>query len=157
MLFFITGCLNGSEKEVHIIPDGYIGTVKIIYAQPNGIPEEYDSLRRRIYRIPFDGILNTQFIKNPGCFSLKDRIFYYVDSTDSTQLKQLEWFTRINPKYRDIKKSIVDYPDSICAWGIMLTSRGNVIDLKKGIFKQWDELTYSVDTLKNFKNNSFKY
>ncbi len=147
MLSFFTGCLNGPDKEVHIIPNGYIGLITIIYAQPIGIPEEYDSLRRRVYRIPINGILHTQFTKNPGCFSLKDRVFYYADSA---QLKQLDWFTGINPKYRDIKKSIEDYPDSICSGGIMLASRGNAIDLKKGIFKEWDELTYSVDTLKNF-------
>jgi hypothetical protein len=53
------------DDEVFILPDGYRGVVFILYNQPNGNPVKYE-LEKRVYEIPSNGILKTQFSFNVG-------------------------------------------------------------------------------------------
>lgn len=76
LLLVIVGLLgcNKAEQEVVIIPNKFIGRVLIVYDQPNGaIPIYKDG--KRVYKIPSNGILKTQFSANPGWMSLPE--FYY--------------------------------------------------------------------------------
>lgn len=146
ILFFavLFGCQN-HDREVHLIPNGYIGKVQIIYDIPEGMPIEYDDRGWRVYRIPENGVLLSQFSPNPGGFRLDDREFFYVDNQKKTKI---DWFTGIDPRYRDIEKSIKMYPDLVCVYGITLTS-GRLRISKDPDRYATHSLIYFVDSLKN--------
>lgn len=61
---------------MYLIPEGFTGRVNIILNQKGGSPTKYED-GRRVYEIPSDGILLTQFTINDGFI---DRKYYYVDS-----------------------------------------------------------------------------
>ncbi len=145
ILIFCLGCSN-PEKEVHLIPFGHIGKVEIVYNQKDGVPVEYDDKRRRIYRIPDNGVLLTQFSPNSGGVSLDDIEFYYVDST---RKKKIDWFTGINPKFRNFEESVENYPDLVCAFGAHIESGGKTADGNRNILISYVKLEYRVDSLKN--------
>lgn len=62
------------DDEIFVLPHGFSGTVYIFYQQSSGAPLEYDR-GKRIYRIPSNGILNTQFSFNAGWRNFGE--FYY--------------------------------------------------------------------------------
>jgi hypothetical protein len=53
------------QPERHVLPIGYRGWVYVVFDSPNGVTTEYDG-RRRVYRIPGDGVLVTQARPNDG-------------------------------------------------------------------------------------------
>jgi hypothetical protein len=63
------------EPQVFLIPQNYQGPVLIVYDQPNGQPPKYEG-RARVYDVPSNGILLTQFSKTKLVYHLD---FYYVD------------------------------------------------------------------------------
>jgi hypothetical protein len=65
-----------AENESYLIPTGFRGRVNIIFNQNNGAPPRYEN-GRRIYLIPSNGILLTQF---PGGYGFVNHEYYYVDS-----------------------------------------------------------------------------
>jgi hypothetical protein len=64
-----------AEPEVHLLPAGYRGPVVIIFGQADGAALEREG-RARVYRIPTDGVLRTQFDPNEG-WRAPD--YFYVD------------------------------------------------------------------------------
>ena len=91
----ISSCGQKAEPETYLIPSNYEGRVEILFNQ-NGVPyhdtNEYgrDTVYtlqkgmppkhengRRVYEIPSDGILLTQFAPNPGFIDTK---YFSVDS-----------------------------------------------------------------------------
>jgi len=56
---FASSYLTRPERETYLIPEGYKGTVLVIFNQPDGEKPEYEN-SRRIYRIPATGVLFTQ-------------------------------------------------------------------------------------------------
>lgn len=62
------------DGEVFILPDGYTGVVYIFYNQDKGEPVKYEQ-RKRVYEIPSNGILKTQFSLNTGWHHFGE--FYY--------------------------------------------------------------------------------
>jgi len=74
LLVSLGGC-RGARQEIHLIPDGYIGPVVIMFGSPTG----EDPIRERgvpVYRIPTDGILLSRDPHPPaGYYRYK---FYYV-------------------------------------------------------------------------------
>ena len=68
-----------AEDTVRLIPEGYIGSVLVIFNQENGEPKEYEE-GKRIYRIPENGVLKTQFEPNYG---MQNHQFFYVDKKRS--------------------------------------------------------------------------
>ncbi|MGB7070289.1 MAG: hypothetical protein WBD22_12410 [Pyrinomonadaceae bacterium] len=56
------------DDEIFILPEGYIGFVLILHDQKNGEPGKYES-GKRVYEIPSNGILKTQFSLNTGWHS----------------------------------------------------------------------------------------
>ena len=71
MLFI--GCKQG-EKEVVIVPKNYKGYIVIIYNQMHGARQVYYK-GSRLYIIPYNGILKTEFSGNYGYIGLPE--FYY--------------------------------------------------------------------------------
>jgi hypothetical protein len=70
----VMGCKN-PEPETYLIPEGFKGRVNIIFNQPKGVPAKYEN-GRRIYQVPIDGILLTQFKDEYGII---DHKYYYID------------------------------------------------------------------------------
>ena len=78
--FILLICINScaqqkAEDTIRLIPEGYMGSVLIIFNQADGQPKEYED-DKRIYRIPDNGILKTQFKPNYG---VQNHQFFYVD------------------------------------------------------------------------------
>jgi hypothetical protein len=95
LMQMLSSCGQKAEPETYLIPSNYVGRVQIIFNQ-NGIPVKYkneynrDTIYtpqmgvpikyedvRRVYEIPSDGILLTQFTPNPG---FTDTKYFSVDS-----------------------------------------------------------------------------
>ena len=74
-LFF--SCAEQREPEIYLIPIGFVGKVNVIFNQTYGNAIKYED-GKRIYEIPRNGILLTQFKEEDG-FTIHH--YYYVDST----------------------------------------------------------------------------
>lgn len=77
-LFYVEqSCTKKGDDEIHLIPKGFTGTVAIIFGQADGIPQKWEK-GKRVYEIPANGILKTQFSFNAGLISDK---YYYIDNS----------------------------------------------------------------------------
>jgi hypothetical protein len=68
------GCKH-PEAENYYIPEGFKGRVNIIFDQSKGESSIYEN-GRRVYQVPTNGILLTQFKDEYG---IVDHQYYYVD------------------------------------------------------------------------------
>ena len=90
------------EPETFLIPENYRGCVRIRFNSKCGEEIQYEN-KRRIYKIPKDGILLTKFKDEQGFI---DYEFYLVDKNGKRlKIEQLdvrdfneEWTTEKNPK-----------------------------------------------------------
>ena len=98
-LLTLTGCAQQGDDTIRLIPEGYMGTVLIIFNQEDGTPKEYDN-GKRIYRIPENGILKTQFEPNYG--SQKNQFFY---ENDIGERKEITFVNVENDEYLKIARS----------------------------------------------------
>lgn len=85
-LFALYSCHQQAEPETYLIPEGFTGKVNIIFNRKEGKPVKYED-KRRVYEIPADGILLTQFTTNDGFINRK---YYY--KMQSGELKPLRSF-----------------------------------------------------------------
>lgn len=78
----LPGCAERAERATCLLPAGLVGEVSIIFGVPDGAaPETRDG--QRVYRIPSDGVLRTQFAPTYG---LRTPAFFYVGSTETDVL-----------------------------------------------------------------------
>lgn len=98
---FASSYLTRPEKETYLIPEGYKGTVLVIFNQLNGEKPEYED-GRRIYRIPQTGVLFTQLKDEQGI--INQEYFYISPNGQRRKLGVLdtrdfneEWTTEKNP------------------------------------------------------------
>ena len=85
LLFALFSCKK-SEREILVLPKGFKGYVIVIFNQENGTPINYKD-RSRVYEIPQDGVLRTQFPTNGGWGDFP--IFYYGSISPENQLPQV--------------------------------------------------------------------
>jgi hypothetical protein len=78
----LAGCTQ-VEEEIFILPKDYRGYIIIIYNQVNGTSKKYEG-SKRVYQIPENGILKTQFSTNDGWRTSPE--FYYEKINSSTSL-----------------------------------------------------------------------
>ncbi|MBZ9731609.1 hypothetical protein LB467_18130 [Salegentibacter sp. JZCK2] len=71
--FMVLSCDTG-EQEIIIAPRDYTGYIIVIFNQEDGKPVKYEG-KKRIYEIPSDGVLKTQFNSNDGWSDYPE--FYY--------------------------------------------------------------------------------
>jgi len=86
----LLGC-NSGEEEIYILPKNYVGVVYIIFNQKTGVEPKYEA-RKRVYEIPLNGILKTQFSINDGWHGVpqyfysdgekKKPMFYQIENSD---------------------------------------------------------------------------
>jgi hypothetical protein len=67
-------CHTRGENETFLLPKDFTGMVIVLFNQKDGQPPKYEN-RRRVYEIPKDGILRTQFPFNEGWHD-SSRYFY---------------------------------------------------------------------------------
>lgn len=75
-ILLLLSCGNKADDTIILIPEGYVGPVLVIYNQDNGAEKEYED-GKRVYRIPENGVLETQFSPNYG---VQNNEYYYVSS-----------------------------------------------------------------------------
>lgn len=111
-LFFSFGILLYSSvkeiPEIIILPKNYSGEILIIYDQEDGRPSEYEGLSR-IYRIPEDGVLSTQFIWNPG---FSNRRFGFMENGTFTEVLEIESGKSVSENDPDSNVYCVQYCNS---------------------------------------------
>lgn len=82
---FMHSCLfNTAEKEIFLIPEGYKGTIVILFNQEDGEKMKYQE-NARIYTIPINGVLYTQFTRTKGVLNHK----YYYMSAKGDKIREI--------------------------------------------------------------------
>src|SRR3954469_1375560 len=71
----LVACENSPQPETYLIASGFTGRVNVIFNQKGTQPAKYEN-GRRIYLIPENGILLTQFAAQYG---LVDHQYYYLN------------------------------------------------------------------------------
>ncbi len=94
-LFMVSACDRG-EEDIILVPTNFKGGILILFNQKSGKPTRYHD-GKRLYEIPPDGILKTQFAPNYGWRFLTN--FYRGSISASNRL----------PTYFDIERA----PDSL--------------------------------------------
>lgn len=83
--FVLFSCDNG-EQEIIVVPKDYKGYVLIIFNQKDGNPTKYEG-KKRVYEIPQNGVLKTQFTGNYGSVGFAD--YYYENISLGNRLPSL--------------------------------------------------------------------
>ncbi len=89
ILLFLSSCINQAEPEIHLIPKDYKGPVIIIFDDKKGSPEKYEN-GSRVYEIPQDGVLRTQFKKQQGSIAPGKLKYYYYDKNERQEINYLQ-------------------------------------------------------------------
>ena len=115
------------ENTVTLIPENYIGTVKIWFNQKNGIEEKYEK-DKRIYEIPKNGILKTKFSPQFGYHFPE---YYYVSKNGKR--KKIKPILNLNRKFLDTieKNEIYVYHFMSMGEVVKIDSIGNVTEKKE--------------------------
>ncbi len=79
-VLMFNGCINVPLGEDYLLPQGFKGRATVIFNQKNGLSEKYKD-GRRVYEIPSNGILLTQF---KPVYGIIDH-HYYMDSNGRKQ------------------------------------------------------------------------
>ncbi|CAM4134044.1 DUF6843 domain-containing protein [Pseudoalteromonas ostreae] len=100
--------IRKSEPAIYLIPDGYVGSLYIIFNAPNGQPPKYEG-DSRVYEIPPSGVLVTQMDVNEGRIESNKLRFYYVNKIgDRTPITERITSTiHDTPENRKDKKIII--------------------------------------------------
>jgi hypothetical protein len=131
MQMLLSSCYQKAEPETYLIPSDFTGRVEILFNQNgvsieykneyghdlytwNGKPSRYED-GRRVYEIPPDGILLTQFKNNDGFI---DRRYFLVDANSNrTLLKifELDHFKRDSTRWvvKDVNEKGI-FGDGTC-------------------------------------------
>jgi hypothetical protein len=80
LILMSSGCSNiqSIEPEHHLIPEGYTGEVTIVFDVADGNPQRKTE-NTRIYEIPREGKLLSQFSPNLGIRPLQSMHFFYIN------------------------------------------------------------------------------
>ncbi len=79
VLQFSLGCaIQTAQSEVHLVPKGFVGQVTLYFNELNGASPQWER-GSRLYEIPANGQLRTQFAPNEGIRPIGITRFYYVD------------------------------------------------------------------------------
>jgi hypothetical protein len=74
--------LSRGEEEIHLLPEGFEGPVVIVFNKSDGQPKEYER-KKRVYRIPPNGVLKTQFAESSGTWKWRNAEYFYVGKDGS--------------------------------------------------------------------------
>lgn len=163
---FASSYMTRPERETYLIPEGYLGTVLVIFNQPDGEKPEYED-GRSIYRIPQTGVLFTQLKDEQGI--INQEYFYISQNGERRKLGVLdtrdfneECTTEINPHALPRDSLAVFNPGTMGTMGSSDDKNSKVfLQLSVGTYNDMKNLhDFSndyIDTLQNAyrKKNSF--
>lgn len=89
LMLIMSSCFNQAEPEIHLIQKGYKGPVIIIFEDKGGKPVRYED-GKRVYEIPSDGVLRTQFKKQQGSIAQGGLKYYYYDEKGREEIRYLQ-------------------------------------------------------------------
>lgn len=72
-----------AEDAIFILPKNYTGYIVVIHGQKSSTKPKYEG-KKRVYEIPANGILKTQFSNNPGWTNFPE--FYYERVTTENKI-----------------------------------------------------------------------
>ena len=108
ILFFMLIALgfffSKAKPEIYLIPDNYSGEILVFFDQPNGMPSKIED-KKRIYQIPENGILFTQFKWNPGSHNRK---FFMVRNHTKIEIDEVSASYTYSNKNDSGKISVID-------------------------------------------------
>lgn len=83
LIALLSACTEVKKREpaIYLIPDGYVGSLYIIFNAPNGQPPKYEG-DSRVYEIPPSGVLVTQMDANEGWIESSRIQYFYVNDTN---------------------------------------------------------------------------
>lgn len=129
-------CGQNAEPETYIIPANFTGKVNILFNKKTGKAKEYDG-KRRVYRIPPDGVLITQFRINDG---FTDRKYYSVDNIGKRTLMEVY---RFDASGQDTATYIIRDKNSIGIFGDGVSGQyGNTGDKNSAQFQEFIVSSY---------------
>lgn len=140
LLITVTSCGQEAEDTIRLIPDGYKGTVLIIFNQEDGEPKEYED-GKRLYRIPENGVLKTQFKPNYG--TQKHQFFYVDNNNNRTEIP----FIAISSK-EDFNK----FKDSLKVYAYLEKALGKI----EKYDPKTKELLYTIQPARTFFVSNLK-
>ncbi|TXD47817.1 DUF6843 domain-containing protein [Polaribacter sp. IC063] len=116
-----------SENTVTLIPENYVGTIKIRFNEKNGIEKKYEN-DKRIYEIPENGILKTKF--NPQ-FGYHFPEYYYI--SENGKRTKVHPILNLNKNVLDTidKNKIYVYNFMILGGVVKVDSIGNVTEKRE--------------------------
>jgi hypothetical protein len=79
-----SSCFLLGDDEVFLLPRGYAGRVLVLLNQQKGEAILYGDRKQRVYEIPDDGILRTQF--TPNTASHHPNKYFYVENAQKTEI-----------------------------------------------------------------------
>ena len=92
IFFFITSC--SMKRDIYFIPLNFEGCVLIVYEVENSTKCNFDEFGNRIFRIPKNGILETEASVKYG-ISLPDK--FYIEDT-LKNFKELKYISQIKKR-----------------------------------------------------------
>lgn len=152
-LTLLLSCEEYAEPETFLIPENYTGAVVVVFNQKDGVTKEYKE-DRRIYRIPKNGVLYTQFSPVDG---LLDEKFYYADE----KYKKSSELTRIdfekNPK-KDANYILDQYDGGFSIFPEGGIKQGNSSDYPSvnWVYFTIGKVTSSKDSLRRVANSKIE-
>ena len=90
LVFYLFIQINKSSEDIFIIQENFKGQIVVIYGQPDGAKKEFEK-DKRLYRIPKDGILKTQF-KLKGDVASFGEYYYQNDQNKRIKLETFPYY-----------------------------------------------------------------
>ena len=90
--FALWSCVSKGEPEIFIVPKDYIGYLIVVFNQASGYPIRYDG-KKRVYEMPENGILKTQFQPTYGWTSSIE--FFYDTISSNTKIPTIMDYHKI--------------------------------------------------------------
>lgn len=148
LLVTISSCGQKAEPEIYLVQSNFAGKANILFNKKEGAPEKFED-NRRVYDIPSDGILLTQFKSNDGVI---DRKYYSVDSNGKRI--QLKAFKYEHEKDGSIKWIISDSSEIGVFFDGTSGQYGNNGDSKASQYQEF--IVTSYNKLDSFQSKSYR-
>jgi len=104
MLLGFVFLISIAKPEIYLIPENYSGEILVFFDQPDGTPLEMEG-KKRIYRIPENGILFTQFKWNRGAHNRK---FFMIKNNTKNIIDEVSAFYIYSNENDSDKISVID-------------------------------------------------
>ena len=86
IMFYVFLQINKSSEDVFIIENEFKGTIVVVYGQKKGKEKEFEN-NKRIYRIPKNGVLKTQFELKGNSASFGE-YYYEINQNERMRIEQ---------------------------------------------------------------------